>query len=77
MNDNLIKRFWEVTCTLTPLLYFVLVMVFCLLLLSLLSFALLSQNRATNVINMANVVISTVLLGFVLLMIRKCRDVYN
>lgn len=77
MDGDRIERFWEITCTMTPLLYFGLVMVISLLALSLLSIALAPQNNAATAINGVNVVLSVALLGVLLAMIRKCRNVYN
>lgn len=77
MSDDPRERFWEVTCTLTPALYFGLVMTIALLLLSLVSFALVPPSAAAKTINLVNVVVSVSLLVVVLWMIRTCRDVYN
>lgn len=77
MSEDPRERFWEITCTLTPVLYFGLVMTTCLLLLSLASFALVPSSVASRTINLINLVISVSLLAVVLFMVRTCRDVYN
>lgn len=77
MDKGRRERFWEVTCTLTPLLYFALVMVIALLVLSLVAVGLGPQAREAVVVSAVNVALSTALLVAVLSMIRKCRNVYN
>jgi hypothetical protein len=77
MADDTRERFWEVTCTLTPVLYFGLVMTVCLLLLSLVSLALVPRSTAARTINLVNLVVSVGLLALVLYLIRTRRDVYN
>jgi len=77
MSNDPRERFWEITCTLTPALYFGLVMTICLLLLSLVSFALVPPSAAARTINLINLIISVSLLIAVFFMIRTCRDVYN
>jgi hypothetical protein len=77
MSDDPRERFWEVTCTLTPVLYFGLVMTVCLLLLSLASLALVPSSAAARTINLVNIIISVSLLAVVLFTIRTCRGVYN
>lgn len=77
MAADMRERFWEVVCTLTPVLYSVLVMTICLLLLSLVSFALVPPSAAARTINLLNVAVSVSLLAVIIFMIRTCRDVYN
>jgi len=77
MDKSRREQFWEVTCTLTPLLYFVLVTVTALLVLSLVSAGLGQQAREAALVNAVNIALSAGLLVAVLSVIRKCKDVYN
>jgi len=77
MDKSRREQFWEVTCTLTPLLYFVLVIVTALLVLSLVSAGLGQQAREAALVNAVNIALSAGLLVAVLSVIRKCKDVYN
>lgn len=77
MAHNRWERFWEITCTFSTILHFLLVMLISLLLLTLLSIALGIRNAASAVIVQVNLILSFSLLSIILYMIHKCRRVYN